>query len=144
MCQAARLAKSWGGESRLWTQGSRMGPSLSPFGCPYTLSPPVRQSKDPTWTLFCHGWGMALLNPGYTGGHPPAVWRRCPSADPSKITWSLLPASASPAVDLLSFTSTFPQFALKLVLVTARTSSVLRDFKIIFVERFLPPFKCGP
>ena len=54
------------------------------------------------------------------------------------------PCFCQPCCGLAVLHLNMPQFALKLVLVTARTSSVLRNFKIIFVERFLPPFKCGP
>lgn len=48
------------------------------------------------------------------------------------------PCFCQPCCGLAILHLNIPQFALKLVLVTARTSSVLRDFKIIFVERFLP------
>lgn len=69
--QAERLGGSSGGQSWLWTQGSRMGPSLSPAAAPHSVPPsdaimmaysaPQAPHMDPHGCRVC-----ALLKPAST------------------------------------------------------------------------------
>ena len=91
-------------------------------GCPSRLSPLARQSRTLPWP----GWGMALPNP--------AVHVRTPTC--SVETPPRSPGFPQLQPVLLWIGCPSPQHGLNSVLVTARTTSVLRDCKVIFVERF--------